>query len=404
MKPTQDFEMKLLSIFSAIFLALIIPSKIHGQALDLNLGGPSVENYFEEIQYEFIKGKIILSVEIGGKSRKFLLDTGAPTAISRNLFEELSPSIITKIPVTDIGGKSDSLLFVTLEQIALGQTAYTDIPAIVLNENLLLDCFEIEGFIGSNLLRNSIVQFDSKNKILRIGSDIDSFSEGLSNQAAIELDRQSSPILTIQIGKNIKESLIFDSGADEFYTMSERNFKQFRKAKGFEVIAESFGSDTFGLFGQADEEKSKRLLIPDFFVNGVTIHKVWTDTKNEDNSRIGSGLLRYGLFTLDYKNKNSYFELFEKDQNFEDSFWDVSPTFKDNKLVIGYIWSKELEKKIDLGDQIIKIDEMDTENIDVCDILLNSPMETSQKVTLTVRTKKGETIMIEILNSVNQSL
>jgi hypothetical protein len=110
------------------------------------------------------------------------------------------------------------------------------------------------------------------------------------------------------------------------------------------------------------------------------------------------------LFTLDYKNKNSYFELFEKDQNFEDSFWDVSPTFKDNKLVIGYIWSKELEKKIDLGDQIIKIDEMETENIDVCDILLNSPMETSQKVTLTVRTKNGEIILVEILNSVNKSL
>ena len=222
------------------------------------MSGTAIENYFGEFPYENNKGKIILSVAIAGKTRKCLLDTGAPTAINRDLYEELSPSIISKLPITDIGGKSDFLLFVSLKQISVVKIEYKDILEVVLSENQLLDCFGIEGFIGSNLLRNSIIQFDSKNKILRIGNDIEKFSKGIANKVSIELDGQSSPILSIQIGTNIKEPLVFDSGAEEFYTMSKTNFKQFKKAKGFEVVAESFGSDTFGLYGQTEADSSKR--------------------------------------------------------------------------------------------------------------------------------------------------
>jgi len=126
-----------------------------------------------------------------------------------------------------------------------------------------------------------------------------------------------------------------------------------------------------------------------------------TDTKNANNSRIGSGLLDYGLFTIDYKNKNSYLELFASDPNFQGAFWDISPTLKDNKLVIRHIWSKELEKKLDLGGQIIKIDNMDTETRGICEVLLNSPMTKSQNVTLTFETKKGEIIVKQQVSSHN---
>jgi len=85
--------------------------------------------------------------------------------------------------------------------------------------------------------------------------------------------------------------------------------------------------------------------------------------------------------------------LFAINPNFQGAFWDISPMLKDNKLVIGYIWSKELEKKLDLGGQIIKIDNMDTETRGICEVLLNSPMTKSQKVTLTFKIKKGEIIV-----------
>jgi len=75
--------------------------------------------------------------------------------------------------------------------------------------------------------------------------------------------------------------------------------------------------------------------------------------------------------------------LFASNPNFQGAFRNISLTLKDNKLVIGHIWSKELEKILDLGGQIIKIDNMDTETRGVCEVLLNSPMTKSQKVTLT---------------------
>jgi len=93
--------------------------------------------------------------------------------------------------------------------------------------------------------------------------------------------------------------------------------------------------------------------------------------------------------------------LFASNPNFQGAFWDISPTLKDNKLVIRHIWSKELEKILDLGGQIIKIDNIDTETRGVYEVLLNSPMTKSQKVTLIFKTKKGEIIVKQPVSSPN---
>jgi len=253
----------------------------------------------------------------------------------------------------------------------------------------------VDGFIGSNLFHNSIIQFDDKNKLIRISSDLNKLDLSNAKTSEIFIDKQSSPIFKMQIGDKAKEMLLFDTGADELYSMSNTNMNKFKKTKTFSVISESFGSNLFGFNGLEQESKNYRLLIPELTIQGLTLKNVVSETTKDGNSRIGARLLEYGILTIDYKNSKSHFEPFPQTASIKEVFWDLSPTFMDGKLVVGRIWSKEL-KKISVGDEILSINEIDTGSASEYEFLLNSPLLAIKVATLKIRNQKGAIQTIEI--------
>lgn len=369
---------------------------LFAQSMNVNQGGTTQENYFVELPYENIRGKIIITIELAAKKRRFLLDTGAPTVISTHLYNELMPPALSKMEISDVNGKKDSLLLVQLPALMMGQIAFDGIPAIVMQENPITECFKVDGFIGSNVLRNSIIRFNSKENTVQITNDLKKLSTANAKESDIIIDRQSSPFFTIHLGKNITETLLFDSGSDEFYSMSNTRLKKYKKSKGVEILGESYGSNTMGLYGHADNSMSAKLFIPSLLFNQIDFQNIVTETTDDRTSRIGSQLLNYGILTINYRDKKSYFEPFTQPVSFNETFWDLDPTFSDNKLVVGKLWSKDLKKHISIGDQIINIGETDTENINFCELLLNSPLANMTKASLRIKTQKGEIKTVEI--------
>lgn len=382
----------LLIIIASLFLGL----KINAQAFDFNQGGFQEENYLIELPYENIRGKIIITVQISGQPKRFILDTGAPVAISEGVYQEINAPVLSKQEISDINNKKDSLVVVLLNDLKLNNSLISGIPAVVIKGGILKECFNVDGFIGSNVLRNSVIQFDSKRKIIRIANDVSKLNISAAKGTDIVLDRQSSPILKIKIGENISEMLIFDSGADEFYSMSNENLKKFKKAKGFEILAESDGSNSIGLYGVADNTQTFRLAIPSFIFNGVEISDVVAESHSDENSRIGARVLDYGIFTIDFKNKKSYFEPFEQPLKFREKYWTVNPSFIGDRLVVGKIWAKEIKNKIRVGDPIVSINGMSTAGMTTCDVLIKLSLDTLMKATIDVKTKSGQVQTIEI--------
>ncbi|MFM9947163.1 MAG: aspartyl protease family protein [Saprospiraceae bacterium] len=384
---------KLLLVLIASLLFIL---NIKAQAFDFNQGGFQEENYLIELPYENIRGKIVVTVQVSGQPKRFLLDTGAPVAISERVYQEINPPILSKQEIFDIHNKKDSLVIVLLNDLKLDNSLISGMPAVVIKESLLKECFNVDGFIGSNALRSSVIQFDSKSKIIRIASDISKLNIGAAKGADIILDRQSSPILKIKIGENISEMLIFDSGADEFYSMSNENLKKFKKAKGFKILAESDGSNSIGLYGVAGNTLTFRLAIPSLIFNEIEISDVLAESDPDQNSRIGAKVLDYGIFTIDYKTRKSYFEPFEQPLKFREKYWTVNPSFVEGKLVVGKIWAKEIKKLISIGDPIVSINGMRTEAMTICDVLMKLPLDTLMKATIEVKTKSGDVQIVEI--------
>ena len=378
-----------------LFTAIIIGARISAQSFSFNQGGFVETDYLIELPYQKIRGKIIVDVKIINQTSKFILDTGAPTAVSKELFKTCELDILSSEELSDVNHNKAEFIIAKIDEIKLGNSSITNLPAVVIEEKLITECFNVDGLIGSNLLRNSVIQFDDINSLIRISSNADYLDLSKAKESEIFIDKQSSPVIEVQIGERASDMLLFDTGDDVLYTMANTSMKKLKKTKMFSKLATSKGATSYGINGLEKKSKNYRLSIPDLIIQGATIKNVVSETTNDNNSRIGCRLLQYGIFTIDFKNSKSYFEPFTKVMNSKELYWDVEVTFNDYNLVIGRIWSKEF-KNISVGDRIISINGMNTERIAKCDYFLNSPLLEAQTATLVVKNSKGDLITFEI--------
>lgn len=341
---------------TSILLSIIIHLCFGQTEFTFNQGGTKQTNYFSVISYENIRGKIIVESVINGKKYRFILDTGSPMTISSNLYNELKPNIINRLPITDQSGKSDSLFVVSLKEITIGDITFIDIPTLVANQTLLLDCFHADGFIGSNLLRNSIVQFNDASKTVTVTSDGDKLTLNRKQFSALFLSKiQSSPFFWIKLKnkKKAREQLLFDSGMEGLYDLSLSHYALFEKYNIFEILGKANGSYTIGLHGTANDTIQYKLRLPSMEINASKLNNITIKTTNSNNSRIGSKLLENGIVTIDYKDRKFYFEpFFSKEINLLEKDFPVEPVYRNNQMQVGIVWDTTLDDKIKVGDDL----------------------------------------------------
>lgn len=384
----------------AIILSLFLTNFCIAQPFSLNQGGTNQKDYFSKISYENIMGKIIVTASIKNKPYRFILDTGAPNGISKSLYNEFKPQILTKISIVDQSGANDSILIVSMDSITIGGIVFNNIPTIVIENRIILDCFNADGFIGSNMLRNSIVRFSSMDRTITFTDNREKLLLNKHQSSDIFLTpTQSSPYIWIKHKnkKKAKEQLLFDSGMDSFFSLSLTHYFFFQGKNIFNLNSQGNGSNTLGLHGIAKDTIQYRVSVPEMIINGAKFQNLSFQTTNNNDSRIGSKLLNYGIVTIDYKNKKFYFEPFSEIANLKEKQFPISPTFIDDKLVVGIVWGKKYQNQITVGSKIIEINNENFENTKPCDFLTKlSPFQTLDTMQLKLKDKEGVTKIIII--------
>lgn len=367
-------------IIKVLVVLFLISTKISAQEkINANQGYVENNNYFNKIKYVEINGKIIINVSIENKKYKFLVDTGAPTAISEDLYNSIKTNKLGNIEITDQSGITDSLEVVSIPNIKISEIKFKETPAFVSknDSNLIFECFEIDGIIGSNLLRNSVIQFNSQENEIILTDNSKNLE--LKKREAIEMkvDKiQSNPFVPIKLMKGNHEGneyVLFDSGDNDFYVISNKVYQQLQSQVDiFEIIAKNVGTFSMGLFGTANENEHFALKIPKLKIGDTDFKNVITKTTYAETSRIGSELLKYGKVTLDYKKERFWIENFKEKKSIElsEKMWPIEPVLNnENEIVVGIIWDKSLKNKINLGDKILKFDEINYKDMDYCEIL-----------------------------------
>ncbi|WP_425075489.1 aspartyl protease family protein [Psychroserpens sp. S379A] len=383
-------------LFSSVFI-----STSSAQRINFKSGKVLSKNYFEELSFKFEKNKIIIPVEIKGKTYRFLLDTGAPNIISKEVYESIQPKNNRTLSTSDANAITQKLEFVTLEKVKLGAVEFQGFSALVfdLNGNEIFKCFNIDGFIGSNMLRHSIIQIDTKQQKIKLTDKAKYLGLNKENSQKIKFaDNQYGPYIWVDLRReeNVREMVLIDTGMGSLYDISKNNYNIIKTKHIYNSIGNSDGASSLSLFGEVPISNHTRVHLPKLIINGFQINNVITHTSNGDHSKMGAELLNHGVMTLDYKNKRFYFNSYEESLDLEGDFG-FTQTLKDNKLVVGYVWDKDLKAKINYGDEILEVNGKAIVSDDFCDyITKTSHFKTSDSLLLKVKTDENTVINLKV--------
>lgn len=377
-----------------IFVFLILNSITAQDNFTINKGETKEKKYVAIFNYEDIRGKIIIDVTINNQIKKFILDTGAPTSMSEKLLADINYTSLKKIMVSDANNKEGELEIVEIPEFSIANLTFIKSYVLKISDMSLFNCFGVDGVIGSNSLRNSVVDFDYKNKKITITDHVDNlkFSNIKSEKLFVD-DMQSSPLLKIQFIKgdlNISETVLFDSGDDTFYSLSKNTFYQIlndykknnpetqlnqkSQLESLGVIANSEGSFDISLYGNANANRQYKFKIPEMKFHQANFENIISTSTDGEGSRIGSEILKHGRLTLDYKKRKYYFQPYQTTKNIDvnhqvRSFY---PTIENNKFVVGIVWDEHLKELMKVGDEILKINDLDFSLLTKCQILMLS--------------------------------
>ncbi|MDG5491940.1 retropepsin-like aspartic protease [Psychroserpens sp. SPM9] len=372
------------------------------QNTSLKKGKVVSKNYYEEIAFEFEKNKIIIPVEIDGTTYRFLLDTGAPNIVSLEVLNAINPNVISNMPTNDANGKKQNLKVVELKSVKIGAVEFQGYSALVydLNGSDIFKCFGIDGFIGSNMLKNSIIQIDAEQRLLKLTDKLKHLNVNKKQSDKIKLvGNQSSPYVWINVsGKdNGRERVLIDTGMGGLYDLSRAHYEAFKTKTIFNVIGQSDGASSVSLFGEVPVNNQIRVHLPKLVVNNLVLENCITHTTKDDNSKIGAELLNHGVMTIDYKHKRFYFEPKTANIDLDKPVLGFTSTLKDNRIVIGYVWDKKLQQQLSYGDAILAINGEPLKEKSLCDFIVKaSVFEPLNSIVLNIKKANGDVFDINV--------
>jgi predicted aspartyl protease len=375
-----------------LVLALFMANACKAPFYPMNQGGTSQKNYFSVVKFESFHGFMIVTAKIKGDDYKFMLDTGAPNCVSKALQKKLNFKVLNKFSIGDSNGNKDSMTAVIVDAIEFGGVTFNAVPTLVMDSPLFIDCMKVDGLIGSNMLKNSIVRFSYTDRTITLTDDIEklNISEKYASDMVVT-SGQSSPLIRVKLegkGKN-PEQLLFDTGFNGFYDFADRHYKTFENRDVFSVEAEGYGRSSVGIHGNSKDVSCKKLNVHEMNVNGTAFQNISTETSTDPNSKIGHKILEFGNATLDYKNKKFYFEPFKEKVDMKEKTFPFRARINDDKLFIGIVWDDKLKENVEIGDQIIAIDGVNCEQVSICNAASGKLFAGKDTAKLTIKDKNG---------------
>lgn len=408
---------------SIVFIFLFVSLLNAQHQYNLNVGKIKQKEYHTTFDFENIRGKIIIDVKINNKIRKFFLDTGAPTSITSEIAAEINCKKIITTTASDANSKEGDVDLIQIPEFSIHGLTFLNSYALKIEDTSFFECLNVEGIIGSNSLRNSIVEFDFKAKKVTISSNIKTFGYGeIKPNELFFMDHQSTPILEIKMKLgylSLTEELVFDSGDDSFYSIATSNLNQLfsnikenklpedlqnlKQSDLLGIIASSKGSFSVSLFGNETVNDHYMFKIQDLDFGAAIFDNIIATTTYGSNSRIGSEILKYGKLTLDYKNKKYYFQKYDdlKEINVNHKFNSFNPSYEDNKYIVGIVWDDKIKDRVCVGDEILSVNKIDFSVLTKCQIMTMSfdDSEDEEKLVLKLKDKVTHEIkVVEIQN------
>lgn len=133
-------------------------------------GSVQQERFSDTINFQSLNNWVIVDVVIRNELYHFILDSGAPTAVSKDLARKLRLKAINNITIADAAGKAATRPLYRLPDLVIGNTTFQNEGGFSNDFSQMnqLSCFQIDGIIGSNLMRkcNWLIDFPKRHLVV----------------------------------------------------------------------------------------------------------------------------------------------------------------------------------------------------------------------------------------------
>ena len=368
----------------------------------LKKGSVEDKDYTTTFKYEPYGNAIIVKVLIKNKEYRLLFDTGAVTAISPRMVEELNLETLGKKEVFDISTTSRVLDFVKIDTIHFNSINFLNTIAVVLDIETVKDfkCLKIDGFLGANFMMNSIWEIDMVKQEITFTNTIDSITiPENAPYSKIFIGYDGTPAITSFLGKEKLYSTIIDYGYGGGISLFSYDFKNLLNKNPEIKYIKNNGSTLAGVYGDIKTSKSYKAIVDNFKTGKFEAPNTLISFGEIESRVIGAGFLKNYKVVLSWKHRKAWFiDNVKPEEKITVKANGFGFRLEEKSVFISSIYenSEAEQKGLKIDDKILSINDFDYTNVTDekwCEILATNHSD-KQQITIETNGEK-RTVLLE---------
>lgn len=335
----------------------------------LKYGKVSQDHFNETVPIEVINQLTIIPVKIKGHTYRFLFDTGAPFSISKELQNRIQYKQLNQATLTDSDNSKSSLDIVQVDSISIGSITFLNQTAFTASfkNNIILKCLNIDGIVGSNLMRHCNWTIDMQNEVLNLSKGYLHHKQEGFITIPFNTDKQYDIILDLAIGNTLLKNVKLDYGSNGSLSISDKAF-DILKTKEFLQTLSIKGYSQSGLFGTRKPLNSELTQVDSIWIGRFPLNQILIESGK--SGLLGGKILINYIVKINWENQTISFSKHLNQYKFTSNFG-IRIGFTD-KVIIQSIYENSPAEQMGLKPnmEILGIDHLDfTKQHNLCDYI-----------------------------------
>jgi len=372
MKKKNTLNKIFYSIISILLLSSCAGTKINKI---LKQGNVLQTDFKTTIPFTYVNGWIVLEVEIQNKTYNFLLDTGSSNLLTKELAEELNIKSLGTEEIGDINGKTNETEYTRVKNIKIANIDFQNTIAGILDLNKVpeISCTKIDGFIGSNLMRKAVWDFDFQKQLITITNNenkLDISEETIESKLFIGTAGIPSVIVDINGQRTLNNTVDLGNSGGVLLRTDYFN-KQIDEKKIKKYVKGNHKS--FGVFGRTETEPFYNVIIDEMKIGNHNINNLLASVLSGSDGNLGLSFFKNYRLVLNWHTKKMKMTPISDAGNGSYKGYGFDTLYQnENVFVSSIVETSSASEFLELGDQIVNVNNENYLNVTIeqyCDIL-----------------------------------
>ena len=331
-----------------------------------------------KIPFEDRFGLIVIKVELNNETYDFILDSGAVNVLSKKLAKKLGGKGLFTVNNADSQGNAQQLEMTKIEEISIGGIKFTGTGAgiIDLHQSIDVGCMEVDGVIGSNLMRLAVWKIDFKNQVITITNRKESLALGTKVKKIpfYTYGEEDKPFCNLKINEVEEKNVVIDLGSNGGFSLSYNSYEKIQNALPIHKKAIEYGSVGSGGYGYGKMDSLYHVQAGSLSVGEIELNNQIIQFSKSIVPTLGTAFFKNYDLVMNWEDKELLLSPHTDYDNHQFIHVGFNLHYQDDALIIASLLkeSDAEQSGMQLGDKITQIDGKDYSNASIedhCDLL-----------------------------------